>query len=145
MLRFQNTGDDDATNYVITDILPNNITLDNIDVSNAPGTVYNHDIATNTIEFQVPDNLVEVGDPQYSIRITVSLSANCSDFVDACSSQLENRVYSTFQGVLNPTVFTDEEGSSNFPCNNVPEIASNNILDDLANCSQARTVQFVWR
>ncbi|WP_299537479.1 T9SS type B sorting domain-containing protein [Ulvibacterium sp.] len=141
VLRFQNTGDDSATNYVIRDILPNNVTLDNIDISNAPGTTNTYDINTNTIEFQVPDNLVEVGDPEYSIRISVTISANCSDFVDACSSELENLAYSTFQGVLNPTVFTDEPGSSNFPCNSVPEVASNNILDDLANCGQARTVQ----
>ncbi|MEM9000690.1 MAG: T9SS type B sorting domain-containing protein [Bacteroidota bacterium] len=141
VLRFQNTGDDNAVNYTIRDILPNNVTLDNVDVSNAPGTTHSYDINTRTITFQVPDNLVEVGDPEYSIRITVTISGNCSDFVDACSSQLENRAYSTFQGVLNTTVFTDEDGASNFPCNSVPQVANNTILDDLANCSQARTVQ----
>lgn len=141
VLRFQNTGDDNAVNYVINDVLPNNITLDNVDVSNATGTTYTYDINTNTIAFEVPDNLVEVGDPEYSIRITVTISANCSDFVDACSSELENTAYSTFQGELNTTTFTDEPGSSNFPCETTPEVASNNILDDLANCDQARTVQ----
>ncbi|NAS12260.1 T9SS type B sorting domain-containing protein [Poritiphilus flavus] len=141
VLRFQNTGDDNAVNYTIRDILPANVTLDNVDVSGALGTTHTHDINTNTIVFQVPDNLVEVGDPEYTIRITVTVSGNCSDFVNACSAQLENLAYSTFEGVLNPTVFTDEAGSSNFPCNTVPEVASNNILDDLANCNQARTVQ----
>lgn len=148
VLSFQNTGDDNATNYVIRDILPNNVTLatvdvpeNSIDVSDASGTTFNYDINTNTIEFQVPDNLVEVGDPEYSIKIIVRISANCSDFVDACSSQLENLAYSTFQGVLNPTVFTDEPGSSNFPCNSTPEVASNNILNNLASCNQTRTVE----
>ncbi|MGB5646479.1 MAG: T9SS type B sorting domain-containing protein [Muriicola sp.] len=142
VLRFRNTGDDDAINYIIRDILPNNVTVDNIDVSNAPGTSVNHDLNTNIITFEVPDNLVEIGDPEYSIRITVTLSGNCSDFVDACSSQLQNNAYSTFQGVLNSTVFTDEEGANyNFPCNFTPQVSNNNILDDLVNCSQARTVQ----
>lgn len=141
VLRFQNTGDDDATNFVITDILPNNVTLDNVDVSNALGTTHSYDINTNTLEFQVPDGLVEVGDPEYSIKITVTVSGNCTDFVDACSSELENMAYVTFQGVVNPTTYTDEPGSSNFPCDTTPEVASNNILDDLANCGQARTVQ----
>ncbi|UII79011.1 T9SS type B sorting domain-containing protein [Flagellimonas sp. CMM7] len=141
VLRFQNTGDDNATNYTIRNVLPSNVTLDNVDVSNALGTTHSHDVGTNTITFQVPDNLVQIGDPQYFIRITVTISGNCSDFVDACSSDLENLAYSTFQGVNNPTVFTDEPGSSNFPCNTIPEVAGNNILNDLANCGQARTVQ----
>ncbi|WP_435622582.1 T9SS type B sorting domain-containing protein [Flagellimonas sp.] len=141
VLRFQNTGDDNAINYTITDILPSNVTLDNVDVSNALGTTYSHDVNTNTITFQVPDNLVEIGDPQYTIRITVTISGNCSDFIDACSSDLQNQAYSTFQGETNTNVFTDQPGSSNFPCNTTPEVANNNILDDLANCGQARTVQ----
>ena len=141
VLRFQNTGDDNAINYTITDVLPSNLTLDNVDVSGALGTTYSHDLNTNTITFQVPDGLVQIGDPEYLIRIMVTISGNCSDFVDACASQLENMAYSTFQGENNTTVFTDQPGVSNFPCNTTPIVASNNILDDLANCGQARTVQ----
>ncbi|WP_045800915.1 T9SS type B sorting domain-containing protein [Flagellimonas lutaonensis] len=142
VLRFQNTGDDNAVNYSIRDILPNNVTLDNIDVSNAPGVTHSYDINTNTIIFQVPDNLVEVDDPEYTIVITVTISANCTDFVDACSSQLQNQAYSTYQGVLNPSTFTDEGGAtSTSACSVPPQVANNNILDDLANCNQARTVQ----
>ena len=141
VLRFQNTGDDNAINYTIRNILPSNVSLDGVDTSNAPGVTYAHDINTNEITFQVPNDLVEIGDPIYTIRITVTLSGNCSDFVDACSDTLINQAYSTFQGATNPTVFTDEPGSSNFPCNTVPVEASNTILDDLANCNVARTVQ----
>nr|WP_286943497.1 T9SS type B sorting domain-containing protein [Allomuricauda sp.] len=142
VLRFQNTGDDNAVNYSIRDILPNNVTLDNIDVSNAPGVTHSYDINTNTIIFQVPDNLAEVDDPEYTIKITVTISANCTDFVDACSSQLQNQAYSTYQGVLNPSTFTDEGGAtSTSACSVPPQVANNNILDDLANCNQARTVQ----
>lgn len=141
VLRFQNTGDDDATNFTIRNVLPANVTLDNVDVSDALGTTYTHDVGTNTLNFTIPDNLVQIGDPIYSIRITVTLSGNCSDFVNACSAQLENNAYVTFQGVVNPMVFTDEPGSSNFPCATTPLIAQNNILDDLTNCGVARTVQ----
>ena len=139
VLRFQNTGDDDATNFTIRNILPDNVTLDGID---APSGVTNTPLnANNELIFTIPDNLVEVGDPEYSIRITVTISGNCSDFVNACSSQLQNLAYSTFQGVTNTTVFTDENGAANFPCDTVPEVASNDISNDLANCDQARTVQ----
>lgn len=141
VLRFQNTGDDDAINYTITNVLPNNVSLVNVDVSDALNTTFTHDLNTNTLTFQVPNDLVEVADPEYTIRIIVSISGNCSDFVDACASDLENMAYSTFQGATNPTVFTDQPGSSNFPCNTTPAVAANNILDDLSNCNQARTVQ----
>ncbi len=142
VLRFQNTGDDNATNYVIRNVLPNNITVDNIDITNAPSTVVDHDVSNGIINFEVPDNLVEVGDPEYSIRITVTIDLNCSSFIDACSSLLENRAYSTYQGILNPTVFSDETGGTTAtPCATTPEVASNSIFNDLANCSQSRTVQ----
>ena len=142
VLRFQNTGDDNATNYTIRDILPNNITLDNVDVSDAPGTTHSYDINTNEINFSIPNNLVEVGDPEYSIRITVTLASNCSDFVAACSSQLVNNAYSTYQGVINTNVFTDEMGSNSITaCQRTPEVAENSILNDLSNCNEARTVQ----
>ena len=143
VLRFQNTGDDNATNYVIRNELPNNITVDNIDITNVlPGTVVNHDVSNGIITFEIPDNLVEVGDPEYTIRITVTIDLNCSSFIDACSSLLENRAYSTYQGVLNTTVFSDEIGGTTAtPCTTTPEVARNSIFDDLANCSQSRTVQ----
>ena len=142
VLRFQNTGDDNATNYTIRDILPNNITLDNIDVTNASGTTHTYDSNTNIISFSIPNNLVEIGDPEYSIRITVTLASNCSDFVAACSSQLQNFAYSTYQGVINTSVFTDENSSNSLTaCPRTPEVAENSLLNDLSNCNEARTVQ----
>ena len=141
VLRFQNTGDDDATNYTIRDILPDNLTLDNIDISDAPGTTHTYDINTKIINFTIPDNLVEIGDPEYSIRIRVTLASSCTEFVDACSSQLRNLAFSTYQGVVNNTVFTDEGGSLLIGCPRTPEVAENSILNDLANCDEARIVQ----
>ncbi|QXP57694.1 T9SS type B sorting domain-containing protein [Cellulophaga sp. HaHa_2_95] len=142
VLRFQNTGDDNAVNYTIRNILPNNVTLDGVDFSDAPGASYTEDVANNTLNFTIPNNLVEVGDPEYSIRITVSITGNCSDFVAACSSTLENLAYSTFQGVLNTNTFTDEGGSNSIgACERITEVASNSILNDLSGCDVARTVQ----
>ena len=87
VLRFQNTGDDDATNFTIRNILPDNVTLDAIDLSDAVGVTH-PTVGPNTKEiiFTVPDGMVEVGDPEYTIRIFVTVSGSCSDFVDACST-----------------------------------------------------------
>ncbi|GGG49666.1 hypothetical protein GCM10011414_19340 [Croceivirga lutea] len=142
VLRFQNTGDDDATNFSIRNILPQNLTVDAIDITDAPGVISNHDIATSTINFDIPDALVTVGNPVYIIRIQVTLSSNCADFVNACSSELNNEAYITYQGVSNTSIFSNETGAlTPIPCGNTPQVASNTISDNLANCSSARTVQ----
>jgi gliding motility-associated-like protein/uncharacterized repeat protein (TIGR01451 family) len=142
VLRFQNTGNDNTVNYSIRDILPNNVTFNDVDVSNAPGTTFTFDLPSQTLTLNVPDELVEVGDPEYSVRIEVTIALNCSDFVAACSSTLENNAFSTYQGVLNNSTFTDEGGSNSIAgCPQTPNIASNSIFNDLSNCNQARTVQ----
>ncbi|MBU2996843.1 T9SS type B sorting domain-containing protein [Cellulophaga baltica] len=143
VLRFQNTGDDDATDYTIRDVLPSNVTLDNVDVTLANNSVnYTYDAVNNIITFEIPDDLVEAGDPEYTIRMTVTLSSECSLFVDACSETVENLAYSTYQGVTNTNTFSDEPGSTMTPtCSDEVSVASNSILNDLENCNVARTVQ----
>lgn len=139
VLNFQNTGDDDATNFTIRDILPSNITIDDIIVPN-PSVTVTTDLVAGTIDFGIPDNLVEVGDPPYTIEIEFTIDSSCSNFVDACSSQLENRAFVTYQGVLNTSTFTDENGSNSISgCPRTPEEASNSVFDALAGCNIPRT------
>ena len=86
--------------------------------------------------------MVEIGDPEYSIRINVTIALNCSDFVAACSSTLENHAFSTYNGVINTMQFTDENDSNSITgCPTTPEVASNSILNDLTSCNEARIVQ----
>ncbi|MDE3741882.1 T9SS type B sorting domain-containing protein [Maribacter polysaccharolyticus] len=142
VLRFQNTGDDDATSYTIRDVLPANVAVDDMDVSGATGTTYSHDAVTNIITFEIPDSLVESGDSEYTIRITVTLSSTCSEFVNACSETIENLAYSTYEGVANTNTFSDEPGSTLTPvCSEGATVATNSLLSALENCNVARTVQ----
>ncbi|WP_051554818.1 ice-binding family protein [Maribacter antarcticus] len=142
VLRFQNTGDDNATNYTIRNILPDNVTYNSVDISNAPNVIPSFDLPSQTLTLTIPNDLVEVGDPEYSVRIEVTIALNCSDFVAACSSSLENNAFSTYQGVLNNGTFTDENGSNSISgCPQTRNIANNSIFNDLSNCNQARTVQ----
>ncbi|WP_116770769.1 T9SS type B sorting domain-containing protein [Maribacter litoralis] len=142
VLRFQNTGDDDATNFTIKNVLPENVTLDNISVDDAPGVTSTYEESTRTIIFTVPDGLVQIDDPEYKIEITVSVDGDCSEFVAACASQLENHVYATYTGTLNTNTFSDEDGSNPAgACTTTLEVAANNVSDALANCNVARTVE----
>ncbi len=142
VLRFQNTGDDDATNYAIKNILPENVNLINVDFNGILGAAYTEDVANHTLNISIPDSYVEIGDPEYTITITVELSFNCSDFVNACSSELENHAYSSYQGVINNRTFADENNTSSITgCPIPPQFPTNSISSDLSSCNQARTVE----
>ncbi|WP_299320291.1 T9SS type B sorting domain-containing protein [uncultured Maribacter sp.] len=142
VLRFQNIGDDDATNFTIKNILPNNVTLDNINIDDAPGVTNSYDANTRTIDFNIPNGLVQVGDPEYKIKITVSISGDCSEFVAACAAQLENFAYANYTGTLNTNTFSDEDGSNPAgACTTTLEVAANNVSDALLNCNIARSVE----
>lgn len=142
VLRFQNTGDDHATNFTITNVLPDNVSLDNINIDDAPGVSSSYEESTRTITFTIPNALVQIGDPEYKIKITVSLSGDCSEFAAACASQLENHAYANYSGTLNTNIFSDEDGSNPAgACTTTLEVAANNVSDALANCNVARTVE----
>ncbi len=154
VLTFKNIGNDHGTGvnpsssdpfqryYTIRDVLPANITLDQINLSLPPGVTYRYNSALNEIEFAVPDDLVLINGPATSIRMRVTVAQNCFDFVDACSNQIENIAYSTYAGVINSATITDDPSVSDFDnCGFITPGATNFLLDDLSNCSFKRTVQ----
>ncbi|WP_350286731.1 T9SS type B sorting domain-containing protein [uncultured Croceitalea sp.] len=146
VLRFQNTGNDNATEYTIRDVLPINTTL-NEAYFTTPGSLptgvtYVFDPATRAVTFTIPDNLVEEDDPIYEIRMRVRVAENCFDFVDACTDLIENVAYSTYRGVINDNQISDDPSVSDFDaCGFVTPGATNFLLDDLENCNYIRSVQ----
>ncbi|NKI31229.1 T9SS type B sorting domain-containing protein [Croceivirga thetidis] len=142
VLSFVNTGNDDATNYTIRDVLPINVTLDELTMTLPTGVTYSYDSVNREIIFSIPDNLVEVGDPTSNIRMRVQVAQNCFDFIDACSNQIENLAFSTYEGIINDNQITDDPSVSDFDnCGFVTPGATNFLLDDLANCDFSRTVE----
>ncbi len=141
-LAFHNIGNDDGDNYTIRDVFPVNTTFIDVDLTDTPGVTYTYDAVTREIIFTVPNNLVVEGGPTYNIRMHVKVAENCFDFIDACSDQIENLAYSTYQGIQNPNQITDDPSVKNFnDCGFVTPGASNFLLDDLANCNFTRTAQ----
>lgn len=142
VLYFTNYGNDDATNYTIRDVLPINVTLDEANLVMPPGTTYTFDPATRTINFSVPDNIIEQGDPTANIRLRVQVAENCFDFIDACTDLIQNLAYSSYQGVINDNMITDDPSVTEFN-NCLPPVpgATNFLLDDLSDCNYTRTVE----
>ncbi|NYJ26368.1 T9SS type B sorting domain-containing protein [Allomuricauda sp. ARW1Y1] len=142
VLSFQNTGNDDATNYTIRDILPVNVSLDESSITMPAGVTYTYDAATREVMFSIPDNLIEIGDPISQIRMRVQVAQNCFDFIDACTDVIQNLAYSTYQGIINPNQITDDPSVYDFDdCGFGTPGATNFLLDDLSACNFTRTVQ----
>lgn len=142
VLSFRNLGNDNAANYTIRDVLPLNTTFISADYTGAPGVTHVFDAATNEITFTIPDDLVGMTDPTYTIRLRVRVAENCFDFIDACTDLIENLAYSTYQGEINNAIITDDPSVSDFDnCGFVTPGATNFLLDDLSACNYTRTVQ----
>ena len=142
VLSFQNIGNDDADNFTIRDVLPVNITLDELNFVLPTGVTYTFDQATRTVVFTIANALVEEGDPVYTIRMRVKVAENCFDFIDACSDLIQNLAYSTYQGVENTAQITDDPSVTDFDsCGFVVPGAANFLLDDLSDCTFIRTVE----
>ena len=142
VLTFENVGNDDAINYTIRDVLPINVTLDELSINMPAGVTYSYDPGTRTIIFTIPDSIIEEGDPAATIRMRVQVAENCFDFIDACTDIIQNLAYSTYQGAINTAQITDDPSVSDFDgCGFGTPGATNFLLDDLSSCNFSRTVQ----
>ncbi|MBK0369662.1 T9SS type B sorting domain-containing protein [Flavobacterium agrisoli] len=141
---FQNQGNDNATNFTITDILPINTTFSNtsgsvtlpdplkIDGRNYEIT-YTYDAATRTIVFTIPKEYVEEKDPRYVIRLKVKVVESCNQISDMCSNVIQNIALSEYSGTYNKGTFGDKSLSSYTTCNvGIPQ--STNFLVDVDDC-----------
>jgi gliding motility-associated-like protein len=135
---FQNTGNDDATDLTIRDILPTNIVFNYpADIEYlAPGvTVDSYNATTREIIFRVNRSVVEENDPVSEIRFKVTVVSTCSLLSDACSNNIDNQAYATYKGTINPdfTISDDPSYNSNTGCLLTP--GATNFLADLNDCT----------
>lgn len=133
---FQNTGNDDATNLIIRDVLPENIVFNyptDLGVLPTGVTVQSYDAATREIVFSVDRSVVEENDPVSEIRFMVTVVSSCSLLNDACSNIISNQAFATYQGTINPnfTISNDPSFATNVGCLLTP--GATNFLADL-NC-----------
>ncbi len=120
VIGFQNTGNDDAIDFQIRDILPVNILFDYpSDLILPPGvTVTSYNPTTRELIFAIEDNLVEENDPVYEIRIEARVVDECNQLADACSNIINNQAFASYRSETNPSfLITDDPSlSSNTGC-----------------------------
>jgi gliding motility-associated-like protein len=133
VIGFQNTGNDNATNFQIRDILPINITFNYPDdLILPPGvTADSYDPISRELILNIDNSLVEENDPIYEIRIEVEVVNSCGDLADACSNIINNQAFATYNGFFNPTfqITDDPSLNSNTGCLLSPQ--ATNFLADL--------------
>ncbi len=143
-LSFQNNGNDDAINFVIEDLLPDNTkfppngTLQPGDLILPPGVTYVYDPVLHKLTFNVNSDLVVQNAPSFDIRIKVKLIEDCFEFRQVCSNLIQNQAFSTYQGVLNPNIFTNRPSFASFDLCNNGVAGSTNFLVDLEDCDFQR-------
>ena len=134
VVTFQNVGNDDATNTTIRDILPINTSFISVDLSGAPGVTFTHDPAFDELVFTLPNNLVEIGDPVYTIRIRVQVATTCSELEDACSNLIQNQAYTTYRGVLNSNWISNDPSFAGLDSCGFGQPGPANFLVDIDDC-----------
>lgn len=134
VLSFQNIGNDDATNYIIRDILPINVVFNfpqDLGVLPNGVVVQSYDPNTREIIFSIDNNIVKQNDPIQSIRFKVRVVSTCGLLVDACSDIVTNQAFSTYNGTLNQTFTISDDPSFNTVSGCLISPAATNFLADL--------------
>ncbi|WP_145993548.1 T9SS type B sorting domain-containing protein [Tenacibaculum dicentrarchi] len=105
-ITFQNIGTDNAKNTVIVDELKTTVdfedVLGNIEVSDSRIS-YTYEASTvlngggGKLTFTVPDDLVKINGAEYTIKIKVNATSDCSKLRDACSNKVKNQAFATYE------------------------------------------------
>lgn len=142
-LIFQNNGNDNAVDFTITDVLPQNIIFPPNGGPIQPGDVvvpagsnitYTYNPTTKTFVFTIPNDLVVKNGGAYEIKIYVRTPASCEELVDACTNFIQNQAFVSYHGEENTQQITDLPSYSIFDLctQNVP--GPTNYLVDIHDC-----------
>ncbi|WP_233897184.1 T9SS type B sorting domain-containing protein [Tenacibaculum piscium] len=105
-ITFQNIGTDNAKNTVIVDELKTTVDFKdipgNIEVSDSRIS-YSYEASTalngggGKLTFSIPDELVKINGAEYTIKIKVNATSDCSKLRDACANKVKNQAVATYE------------------------------------------------
>ena len=138
-LDFQNIGNDNATNFTLTDVLPVNVNFLPADLVVPAGVTYTFNPATNTLVFTIPNSLVTQGGASYRIRIKVRVVDDCNSLRDACSNEIRNQAFKTYSSQNSGNVVENQQPSaSGLSACLIPEPGTTNFLVGIDACTFSR-------
>ncbi|NVK51777.1 MAG: T9SS type B sorting domain-containing protein [Flavobacteriaceae bacterium] len=143
-ISFKNKGNDDATNTVLIDRLPKNVDLLDTELIVPDGVTYTYEPPSlandfrGLLRFQIPDGLVESGDPEYHIRLKVKVVENCYELRDACSNKIENQALISYKGKTTDVVVNEDPSFYAVNECNFGFSGASNFLADIDGCVYER-------
>ncbi|HEX8577397.1 MAG TPA: hypothetical protein VF677_13990, partial [Flavobacterium sp.] len=136
VLKFQNVGNDNATNFTIKDILPVNVNF--LDVTLPPDVMYTQS-PPGTLNFTIPNTLVTSSGAEYEIKIKVKVVDDCTKLRDACSNEIKNQAYKTYSSANSGQVVENEQPSANnIDACQIESTGSSNFLVNVTGCTYER-------
>ncbi|SNR96884.1 DUF11 domain-containing protein, partial [Flavobacterium sp. ov086] len=142
-IKFKNEGNDDAKNFTITDVIPDNVIFNGVSdiLVMDPRITATYTAATRTLVFSIPDALVIAKGAEFTLKFKVKVVDDCNELIDACSNEIKNTAVSKYYGVKNTTPEGFGEGSySTISSCNVGEPTSTNFLVGIKDCLFSRNV-----
>ncbi len=144
-LNFKNSGNDDAINTTIEDILPINVDLDvnSIIIPNF-GVSYTHTPPTKSsagiLKFTIADALVTKGGANYRIRFKVTVKDKCNELRDACENEIKNQAFASYKGKVSKIYISDDPSFYGLDKCGIGEPGATNFLVDVKDCAFKREV-----
>ena len=143
ILKFQNKGNDNAQNFTIRDALPTNVDFipSGLVLPNPIGgqaITYTYDPVAHEIIFTVPRVYVEMGDPEYTIKLKVQVVSDCYRLRDACSNIIQNTAFASYTGTFNTEVISDDPSVSRYDTCGFPDPGATNFLVNIGDCDFTR-------
>lgn len=111
---FENSGNDDAINVVLSTTIPPQATL--LPITNLPnGVTYTYNSITGDLVFNVADGILNVGSPALDIGMELQLNDECYFLEDDCDLTFDLQFTATYSGAQHPgqiiTVSTSDPNS----------------------------------
>lgn len=114
-LNFSNTGNDNATNVILSETIPTNVEF--VSVNNLPnGVTYTYNINTRHLQFFVEDGLLDIGDLPLNIELELIIKDECYFLEDNCNLSSELQFIATYNGEENIGLFTTNSSNELDDC-----------------------------
>lgn|GEM_PF-2460575 len=102
LLETQNLGNDATVNLIQTTLIPSGLDFLNVQQPLPPGVTFIYNNTTRLLQFNIPDDLVEVGDPPFTLQYQAKAINDCLLLSDSTISHPNCQVTSAYHGATNP-------------------------------------------
>ncbi|WP_248722870.1 gliding motility-associated C-terminal domain-containing protein [Seonamhaeicola sp. ML3] len=116
----ENKGNDNAKDLKISATLPPQVMLVEDNLIPTPsfptGVTYTYNPVTNFVEFSIPDDIVEAGDPGFNIDFDFQVKDACFFLEDNCDLDFNLQLIASYSGEQNPEVVTTNSSANLDAC-----------------------------